>query len=93
MSTTDLLLSVLGQPDEHVSMVLRWIDARQNLWAGDSINGKLVHIHTVTSSGAVSGDYGVDVSPDEAAVLADYAAAKGHPQADNIARAWRRTLP
>jgi hypothetical protein len=90
MSMDDLITCGFGSLGEQCAMVRRWIDARHWLWASESIRGVTVHIHTVTTTG---GDFGVDVPPDDAAVLADYAAACGHPQASHLACAWRRTQP
>jgi hypothetical protein len=85
----DFVTSGFGPPREQIAMVRRWIDSGQRLWASESIRGGKVHIRTRTGTG---GDYGVDLPPDEAAVLADYAAEAGHPQATNLAAAVRPFL-
>lgn len=66
-------------------MIRRWIDDDQHIGAALSISRDKVHIHTEINGSS----YGVNVAPDEAAVLADYAAQTGHPAAGEIASVWR----
>jgi hypothetical protein len=84
VSLNDLVTCAFGKAAEQAEMVRRWIDRAEPLWAGPALDGVNVHIHAVTRDGL---NAGVNVSPDEAAVLADYAAARGHKNAISLARA------
>lgn len=90
MSMSDFVTCAFGSATDQTAMVRRWIDAGEHIWAARAIDGVRVHIHTETRDGL---NAGVNVSADEATVLADYAAERGHPATLSLAAAWREAIP
>jgi hypothetical protein len=86
MSMSDFVACAFGAQSEQVSMVRRWIDAGEHIWAGSALDGIAVHVHAQTRDGL---DAGVNLPVWEVQVLADYAESVGHPGAESMAKAWR----